>query len=90
MIKSAESYRTMSLETVTIHLADTETAVYKDLLCAVSPYFQKALKGPFIEAQTQSITLHDVDKRVFRVFLQWVHIQAFSHRGSFGPTATHY
>lgn len=59
----------MSLDTVMVRLANVETAVYTELLCAISPYFRKAFKGPFEEAQKRSISLDDVDEHTFRMFL---------------------
>jgi hypothetical protein len=59
--------------------------VYTDLLCAVSPYFRKALKGSFTEAQTRSIDLKDVSEYTFHVFLQWMYCQLPQNRSVIVP-----
>jgi hypothetical protein len=46
--------------------------VEQDLLSSVSPFFQKAFQGPWIEAGTRTITLTDTDPETFAHFLEWL------------------
>ena len=59
---------------ITIILTNsTETfSVQKALLCNVSEYFAKALKGRFNEAKTRALTLPDCDIDTVQMFLYWL------------------
>jgi len=69
----------MSFDIVTIRVGDAEAAtdlpVYRELLSAASPYFRAAFEGGFKEAEQRLITLDDVSKQTFRLFLTWLHAQ---------------
>jgi BTB/POZ domain len=39
--------------------------VYKETLCYYSEFFSAAFNGPFLEGQSQSMTLENVDPAVF-------------------------
>ncbi|CZR61819.1 uncharacterized protein PAC_11716 [Phialocephala subalpina] len=47
--------------------------LYKSVLCRQSPFFKAAFKGPFIEGQSQSMTLEDVGIEEFGSFVHWMH-----------------
>lgn len=70
--------RTMSLETITVRLENTEIAVYKSLLSAVSPYFQCS----FQEADERSIHPSHTREQIFRTFLRWALCQTFQPSAS--------
>jgi hypothetical protein len=46
--------------------------VEKDLLCSISPFFQKAFSGPWIETNNRAVTITDTDPETFNQFLQWL------------------
>jgi hypothetical protein len=43
-----------------------------DLICNASPYFAKAFRGEFSEAESMQITLQQVDRSTVSDFLDWV------------------
>lgn len=45
--------------------------VFKATLCRTSPFFEKALNGPFLESLTQAIHLPGLHPDVFSLFLNW-------------------
>lgn len=47
--------------------------VSRALLCNSSHYFVAALKGPFIEGQSQTIELKDEDPETFRTYVAWLY-----------------
>lgn len=53
------------------------------MLSTVSPYFQKAFKGSFPEAEDRSIHLDDVSEQTFRIFLQWAFCQIYPPLSSY-------
>ncbi|CAD0089132.1 unnamed protein product [Aureobasidium mustum] len=44
----------------------------KDVICSVSPFFQKAFQGYFLESRTKVIDISDVAVENFRIFAKWV------------------
>lgn len=47
--------------------------VHQALLCSKSPYFTKALTGPFEEGQTGIVKLEDVTPALFRIIVIWLY-----------------
>jgi hypothetical protein len=66
----------MSFELVTIRIGEppVDIPVYRDFLCSVTPYFNGAFKGSFLEAEDRTINLPDVRESTFRAFLEWCHL----------------
>ena len=50
--------------------------VHKALICHHSPYFTAAFRGDFLEGQTQSMTLSDVDPAIFGQLTHWLYTQS--------------
>lgn len=48
-------------------------SIHKQLLCEVSPYFEAALKGQFIEAEKQSIEFVEESVTMFEHFQLWLY-----------------
>lgn len=63
---------------------DTEYTVSKPLLCKESPYFAAMFESNFIEGQTQTVEMEEIEgvisARSFPAFLQWL----YHHRIRFG------
>ncbi|KAL9101781.1 MAG: hypothetical protein Q9163_003000 [Psora crenata] len=55
----------------------------KALLVHHSPFFAKALNGPFTEATTLSVTLPEDEPATFELFLNWLYIGKFSYLGKY-------
>ncbi|CEO60860.1 hypothetical protein PMG11_05356 [Penicillium brasilianum] len=57
--------------------ADTEYTVSKPLLCKESPYFAAMFESNFIEGQTQTVEMEEIEgvisARSFPAFLQWLY-----------------
>jgi hypothetical protein len=49
-----------------------------ELLCACSPFFDKALDGRFMEVETQHISIPDEDPKIFAEFLSWAYTGQFT------------
>ncbi|KAF8852848.1 hypothetical protein BDZ45DRAFT_749143 [Acephala macrosclerotiorum] len=49
--------------------------VLKSFICHHSPFFKAAFNGPYLEGQSQSITLEDLDANVFALFVEWLYTQ---------------
>jgi BTB/POZ domain len=47
--------------------------VHKDLICYHSPFFNAAFTGPFLEGETQSMTLEDLDPTIFGFLVHWLY-----------------
>ncbi|KAF2117806.1 hypothetical protein BDV96DRAFT_465107, partial [Lophiotrema nucula] len=62
--------------TLEIGTEKTKYYVHKDYLMHHSPYFRKALSGPWIEAEERLVTLEDVEVQPFNVFVHWLYTQA--------------
>ncbi|KAF2642246.1 hypothetical protein P280DRAFT_467641, partial [Massarina eburnea CBS 473.64] len=64
-------------DTVTIEVGpEPETQrfhVYTALLTYYSDYFAKTLSGDWKEAQDRTITLPDIDPRIFSIFVDWLY-----------------
>jgi hypothetical protein len=57
--------------------------IHVELLCFRSPFFRKALKGPFQEAQTRVMPMPDDDVDAFSRFELWLYnnyLRGKSHR----------
>ncbi|KAI9650255.1 hypothetical protein NHQ30_000268 [Ciborinia camelliae] len=57
-------------------------AIHKEVACRHSEIWDRAFNGPFIEGQTQTYRLEDVDPKVFRMLMQWVYQEKFDHAHS--------
>jgi hypothetical protein len=51
-------------------------------LCYYSPVFNKALNGIFLEGETQTMTLEDVDASVFGLLVSWLYTGNIASRKS--------
>lgn len=49
-----------------------------ELLCAHSSFFDKALDGRFVEAETKYIPFPDEDPAIFTEFLSWAYTGQFT------------
>ncbi|EXJ82852.1 hypothetical protein A1O3_06667 [Capronia epimyces CBS 606.96] len=54
-----------------------EFTVHRDLLCAASKFFDRALAGPFIEGQTQEVRLPEELAHVFTFLVEWLYIGGY-------------
>ncbi|KUI63282.1 hypothetical protein VP1G_10435 [Cytospora mali] len=77
-------------QVVTLKAQDKTFYVHKEILTKNSPYFDKALNGPFTEGQTQSITFDDIDPnslaKYIRLLQQVAYVPDFKLRAR-GPSA---
>ncbi|KAG9511699.1 hypothetical protein KCV07_g9986, partial [Aureobasidium melanogenum] len=55
-------------EGITIHTF----RFHKELLCSLSPFFQKAFQGSFLEARTGIMHISDMSAEHFGIFADWV------------------
>jgi hypothetical protein len=53
-----------------------------ELLCALSPFFDKALEGRFDDAETKHIPLPGEDPKLFAEFLSWAYTGYFTFEGA--------
>ena len=69
---------------VTIIVSDAKLnyVVHKQLITFYSPFFDRAFNGQFIEGETQTMTLEDVDGNTFGLFVNWLYTQKVCHPGS--------
>lgn len=67
------------LSIVKIRVKDQEFHLHKDLLTLHCKYFDKALNGPFVEGQSQSVHLDDISGTDFGFFVDILH-RAFFNR----------
>ncbi|KAH7304866.1 hypothetical protein BKA65DRAFT_560359 [Rhexocercosporidium sp. MPI-PUGE-AT-0058] len=49
--------------------------IHKNIICHHSPFFSAAFNSQFVEGQTQSMTLDDIDPVIFGSFVNWVYHQ---------------
>ena len=68
---------------VTIIVSDAKLnyVVHKQLITFYSPFFDRAFNGNFIEGETQTMTLEDVDGNIFGLFVNWLYTQKVCHAG---------
>jgi hypothetical protein len=73
--------RTIDIDTVNVRVGLADAAVnisfYRDVLSAVSPYIRGAFKSPFRETTDHSLSLTDITKQTFRIFLQRAHTHKY-------------
>ncbi|KUI66847.1 hypothetical protein VM1G_01561 [Cytospora mali] len=62
---------------VTLKAQDKTFYVHKEILTKNSPYFDKALNGPFTEGQTQSITFDDIDPNSLAEYIKILQLVAY-------------
>jgi hypothetical protein len=69
---------------VTIIVSDAKLnyVVHKQLITFYSPFFDRAFNGQFVEGETQTMTLEDVDGNIFGLFVNWLYTQKVCHPGS--------
>ncbi|ROW09023.1 hypothetical protein VMCG_02857 [Cytospora schulzeri] len=65
-------YEPVSIVSITVKGGQT-FHLHKDILTKDSAYFQRALDGPFIEGQTQSIDLDDIEPKHFGLYASLVY-----------------
>lgn len=78
-------YRYASGPIVTLIVGESQTRFFlpKSLLITeAGDFFSKMLKGPFIEAETNQISLAEEDPRSFELFIDWL------YRGTIPPIPT--
>lgn len=56
----------------------TKFVVHKDYACHYSPVLKAALNSQFIEGQTQTYTLEDVEMSTGKLLIHWFYHQSFS------------
>lgn len=55
---------------------DTQTfSILKSLVCHKSPFFRAAFEGSFSEAESQTMTLEDVEPKIFGLMVDWLYTQ---------------
>jgi hypothetical protein len=82
-------WRDKSLITITLEGTDETYSIPGAMLCLASPYFGKALDGPFYEAESRKINLPGCDSDIFQLFLFWlVHDGKPIHK-AFDETSDH-
>lgn len=54
---------------------DVKFCIHKKFICYHSPFFAAAFNGPFIEGETQTMKLDDVDAKTFGIFTNWLYTQ---------------
>ena len=54
--------------TLEVGEAKEPVKVFRDVLSAVSPYFRKALNGPFIESGHDTLPIPDFNVQVVKTF----------------------
>ena len=54
---------------------DVKFCIHKKFICYHSPFFAAAFNGPFIEGETQTMKLDDVDAKLFGIFTNWLYTQ---------------
>ncbi len=47
--------------------------VPKSLICCYSPFFDAAFNGQFVEGETQSMILEDVESEIFALLVRWLY-----------------
>jgi len=52
------------------------------MVCNASPVLKAALNSTFIEGQTQSYTIEDIDPEVFESFVKWLYTEKLTHEFS--------
>ncbi|KAH8802265.1 hypothetical protein F5882DRAFT_284797, partial [Hyaloscypha sp. PMI_1271] len=57
-------------------------SVHKETLCYYSPVFNKAFNGVFLEGETQTMTLEDVEASVFGLLVSWLYTGDIAARKS--------
>jgi hypothetical protein len=64
---------------VTFEVGDDDSReiflLHKEVACRGSMVFEKAFNSDFIEGQTQTYRLHDIDPNTFRFFSEWLYSQ---------------
>ncbi|CAO2658845.1 Nn.00g065680.m01.CDS01 [Neocucurbitaria sp. VM-36] len=68
--RTATRGKTVAVE---IGLEHTKYYIHKALLTHHSEYFAKALRGPWKEAEEQTVRLEDVDCETFDIFVDWLY-----------------
>jgi hypothetical protein len=65
------------IETATVLVGPERTRflILKDLACVHSPFFAAALRGDFAEAHSNSLTLPDIDPKIFEHVVLWLYQQ---------------
>jgi len=57
-------------------------SIHKKLICSVSPFFDRAFNGPFVEATPSSIHLDEDSPEIFSSFFEYLYTDHFINRGN--------
>lgn len=63
----------LQLVNIIVGTSEEIVQIHKSPLCEVSPYFNNALNGRFLEAGTNILTLPDTTQSTFLMFLEWLY-----------------
>jgi hypothetical protein len=55
--------------------------IHKNFACHYSPMLKAAFTGSFLEGQTQSMVLEDVEEEIFALFVNWLYSQKVEDAG---------
>lgn len=58
----------------------TSFHVNEKLICAASPFFDRAFGGEWDESRTRTIELREHDAQVFRTYMHWLYLQKLAVR----------
>ncbi|EXJ87748.1 hypothetical protein A1O1_04674 [Capronia coronata CBS 617.96] len=66
--------RGTQIVTIFVGSEQVEFAVHKNMLCAASKFFERAVQGPFMESKTQQVRLPEERPEVFAFLVDWLYI----------------
>ncbi|KEQ60688.1 uncharacterized protein M437DRAFT_53902 [Aureobasidium melanogenum CBS 110374] len=75
--------------TVRVGSGRQEFCIHKKILCSNSTYFDKALSGQFVEAQTRVVELEDIHPLLFKIFVAWLYSGRLTYESSDPSTSSH-
>ncbi|KAG9675892.1 hypothetical protein KCU95_g4104, partial [Aureobasidium melanogenum] len=74
--------------TVRVGSGRQEFCIHKKILCSNSTYFDKALSGQFMEAQTRVVELEDIHPLLFKIFVAWLYSGRLTYESSDPSTSS--
>ncbi|KAH0337835.1 hypothetical protein KCU81_g7920, partial [Aureobasidium melanogenum] len=74
--------------TVRVGSGRQEFCIHKKILCSNSTYFDKALSGQFVEAQTRVVELEDIHPLLFKIFVAWLYSGRLTYESSDPSTSS--
>ena len=61
--------------------------VHKNLICASSPFFERAMSGEWAESATQTIEMPDDEPGIFALYIYWLYYNKLPTSNE-GPTSS--